>query len=198
MKILSGDAGKVAGWSRNLFLQARLNRSPSLIKFVLTASRAGQRFLLSAASKDVWTWQSRPEPGATVPPPWYCSVTTSHGSPVYHRHCAVQAMMMLLRYNVAGLSLSGRTRPGRQSIAITASQLPLARTSPVTRASVQISFDGGKTWHAAQVSKVSAGHFRAVFNAPAGAQVTLRTHATAAAGATLTEMVSTAYQVSRR
>jgi hypothetical protein len=196
-KIAGGDAVKAAGPGGGLFLRAPLSPSPSLVKLVLTASRASSQYRLSAASKDVWTWRSRPEPGATVPAPWYCSATISHGSPVYHRHCAVQAMTTL-RYRVAGLSLSGTTRPGRQRIDITASPLQLARTSPVTHASLQVSFDNGKTWHAASVSKTSAGHFRAVVNAPAAAMVTLRTHATGAGGATVAETILGAYRTTGR
>jgi hypothetical protein len=193
-KILSGDAGKAAGWSPDLLLRAPLSPRPSLIRFVLTASRASRNFLLSAASKDVWTWRSRPKPGATVPPPWYCSVTVSQGSPAYHRRCAVQPMMML-RYQVAGLSPHGTTRPGRQQVAITAGHLQLAPASPITHASLQVSFDNGTTWHAARVTKTSAGHFRAVFRAPPGAMVTLRTHATGPAGASVTETILDAYRV---
>jgi hypothetical protein len=162
---------------------------------VLTASRAGRNFLLSAASTDMWTWRSRPDPGAAVPPPWYCSVTVSQGQPAYHQRCAVQPMITL-RYRVAGLSLKGSTRPGHQSITITASQIPLAPASPVTHASLQVSFDHGKTWHAARVTKTSAGHFRAVFDSPPGAMVTLRTRATGAAGASVTETIQDAYRVS--
>jgi hypothetical protein len=37
-----------------------------------------------------------------------------------------------------------------------------------------------RPWHAARVTKTSAGHFRAVFLSPPGAMVTLRTHASGA------------------
>ena len=193
VKILSGDAGKAAVWSPDLFLRAPLSPRPSLIKFVLTASRASRYFQLSAASKDVWTWRSRSEPAAAVPASWYCSTTTSPGPPVYHRRCAVQPMIML-RYQVAGLSLNGSTRPGRQQVTITASPIPLAPATPVARATVQVSFDGGTIWHAATLSSLSPGHFRAVFNAPAGAKVTLRTHATGTASASVTETILGAYR----
>jgi len=59
-----------------------------------------------------------------------------------------------------------------------------------------VSFDNGKTWHAARGTKTSAGHFRAVFRSPPGAMVTLRTHATGAAGASVTETILDAYRVS--
>ena len=60
---------------------------------------------------------------------------------------------------------------------------------------MSVSFDGGKVWHAAQVSG-QAGHYTAVFTAPAGATVTLRTHAADAAGGTITETIPSAYRVS--
>jgi hypothetical protein len=57
--------------------------------------------------------------------------------------------MTTLRYTVAGLNLRGATKPGRQQIDITATPLQLTHAPPVTHASLQVSFDGGKTWHAA-------------------------------------------------
>jgi len=58
-----------------------------------------------------------------------------------------------------------------------------------------VSFDGGKTWHAARVAGHS-GYYTAVFTAPAGARVTLRTSATDAAGGSITETLTDAYQIS--
>jgi hypothetical protein len=40
-----------------------------------------------------------------------------------------------------------------------------------------------------------AGHYTAVFTAPAGALVTLRSHATDATGGSVTETITSAYQV---
>ena len=103
--------------------------------------------------------------------------------------------MTTLRYQVAGLSLKDSTRPGRQQIAITASQLQLAPTTPLTHASVQVSFDSGKTWHPATVSKLSDGQFRAVFSALANTEVTLRTHVAGGDGVSATETINDAYRV---
>lgn len=194
-RIAHGDAAK-QGFP-DLLVHATLSPKPSLIKFVLTADRSGHKgYLLSTASKDVWTWPSRPEPKATLPAPWHCHETGRlPGPPSFHgRHCAVQDMTTL-RYQVAGLSLRGLTRPGRQKITITASLIQLAPATSLTHASVQVSFNGGKAWHAATVSKLAAGRFRATFTAPAGTKVTLRTHVAGAAGVSVTETVNDAYQV---
>jgi hypothetical protein len=201
VKILSGDAAAVGPGFPGVLLHAQISTRPSLIKFVLTASRATSRtskfYLLSATSKDVWTWRSQPEPGTTVPAPWRCTPGTSQGSPADNRRCAVQDMTTL-RYQVAGLSLTGTTKPGRQQVAITASQIQLAPPVSLTHASVRVSFDGGKTWHPATVSKLSPGHFRAKFTAPAGAKVTLRTRVSGTAGTSVTETIWDAYRVANR
>jgi hypothetical protein len=191
-KILSGDAAAGPGFP-GLLLRARLSPRPSLIKFVLTASRAGKPYPLSATSKDVWTWRSRPEPGATLPDPWHCSAATTHRSPLNDRRCAVQDMTAL-RYQVAGLSLRGTTKPGPQQVTITASQIQLAPPVRLTDASAQVSFDGGKTWHPASVTKLSPGHFRAQFTAPARINITLRTHVAGADNVSVTETIVDAYR----
>jgi hypothetical protein len=192
-KILSGDAAAGPGLP-GLLLRARLSPKPSLIKFVLTASRVGKFYPLSAASKDVWTWRSRPEPGAIVPAPWHCIPGNPQGSPASNRRCAVQDMTTL-RYQVAGISLTGTSKPGPQQVAITASQIQLAPPAPLTHASIQVSFDGGKTWHPASVTELSAGHFRTQFNAPARTNITLRTHVSAGADdVSVTETIVDAYR----
>jgi hypothetical protein len=194
VEIAKGNAANRG--SAALAFHAKLSPKPSLIKFVMTADRSGHKaYLLSAASKDVWTWRSRPEPKATVPAPWHCPKLGSSPAPARtDHHCAVQDMSTL-RYQVAGLSLRGVTKPGRQQIAITASPIQLAPATSLTHASVQVSFDGGKTWHVATVSKLAAGKFRAVFTAPASTKVTLRTHVAGAAGVSVTETINDAFAV---
>jgi hypothetical protein len=193
-KIVSGDAARAARGFHDLRLTATLSPRPSVIKFMLTASRASRRFALSAASSDVWTWRSRPDAGATVPPPWICGVTAS-GAPTRNRHCVVQGMLTA-RYHVAGLSLAGAAQPGRQQIGLDISHLQLAAPSRITLAQVRVSFDHGKTWHGATVTRLADGSFRVAFRAPAGARVSMRTHAADAAGDTITETILDAYQTS--
>jgi hypothetical protein len=55
---------------------------------------------------------------------------------------------------------------GRQSIGITVGHLQLAAAARITAAAARMSFDGGKTWHAATVTG-SGGAYRAAFTAPA-------------------------------
>jgi len=172
-----------------------LTAKPSTIRFVLTASRRNRLFPLSPSSQTAWTWRSAPDPAARVPAGWYCP-----GNPVRHtsqpvRKCAVQALMTL-NYQVQGLSLSGLTKPGPQVIELTAEHIPLAKTTGITRATAQVSFNDGHTWRPAAVAAQGRGRFKITFTAPAGAGVTTRVSATDAAGGSITETIQNGYGVS--
>jgi hypothetical protein len=195
MKIAGGAAAKTSGFSGPLFVRAKLSPAPSAVKLVLTASRAGPRFPLSATSRDVWTWPSRREPAATVPPPWECGARVVGGRLMFDRHCAVQAMMTP-RYRVAGLNLSGRACPGHQALTVTLVHLQQAVPSRITTARVQVSFDNGKTWQKTRVRRLGRASFRARFSASSARAVSVRLTARDAAGATVTETILSAYQTS--
>jgi len=191
------DGAKIAGrpvtaGSPDLFARAALAPRPSRIRFVVNAARTGPQYRLSTESRDVWTWRSRPEPGATVPAPWLCGVTRS-GQP--DRHCAVQPMLTL-RYQLAGLSLAGATRPGPQVLGITVAHLQEAAPSKITGVQARVSFNGGKTWQEARVRPAGASRFRALFTAPRSRAVTLQVTARDATGATVTETIRNGYRTS--
>jgi hypothetical protein len=167
-----------------------LSRRPSVIRFALTAARTGKRYVLSTRSRTVWTWRSRRDTSATVPPGWFCTGSSAGIT----RRCAVQPMMTL-RYQVSRLALDGSAPPGRQAIGISVGHIQLARIAPVTGARVQVSFNDGKTWQATSVTAAGGGRFRAAFSAPAGAFVTLRVTATDAAGGSIRETILRAYAI---
>jgi Neuraminidase (sialidase) len=102
--------------------------------------------------------------------------------------------MMTLEYAVAGESLHGATSAGPQTIHLSVGHLQLARSTRVTRAAMSVSFDGGKTWHRANVTG-HGGSYTATFRAPAGAKVSLRTSAADAAGGSIAETITNAYQI---
>jgi hypothetical protein len=113
--------------------------------------------------------------------------------PSADRHCAVQPMMTL-DCSVAGLTANGTTKPGNQAITISVGHIQLAPPSPIASTRVQVSFDGGKSWHASRVTRLSNGRFLAVFTAPPNTAVTLRTSATDTARGSITETITSAYQ----
>jgi hypothetical protein len=180
--------GRVPQFFGPVAATATLSPSPSVIRFSLDTSQSTMMGPLSTATHTVWTWRSAAEPGAAVPPGWTCLP----GGAV-SRACAVQPMMTL-RYGVAGMNLSGATNAGQQVVRVQAGHLQLARKAKITGARVSVSFDGGKTWQAAKITG-SGGGYDAVFSAPAGARVTLRTSACDAAGGSVTETIRNAYEV---
>jgi hypothetical protein len=171
--------------------QATLSPDPSTVSFELDATQTGSSFPLSTASTTVWTWRSAHESGATLPEGWYCDDATSSSD------CAVEPMMTLW-YHVQNMALNGTTRPGQQVLDLTAGHIPAARPSAITGARVQVSVDDGLHWSSARVTRIGPGDYRVVYNAPAGAYVTLRTTATDAAGGSIAETTTRGYRVSAR
>ncbi|HET7012691.1 MAG TPA: hypothetical protein VFI65_02200 [Streptosporangiaceae bacterium] len=192
VKLAGGDAVKDAEGAANLALEGAVKSRPSLIRFVLTASRTGKRYRLSTWSRDVWTWRSQPEPHAVVPAPWLCGITPSHRAV---RRCAVQ-QMLTLNYWVGGLSLAGTAPAGRQVLDLTVGHLQQAAQSRVIRAGLRFSVNGGRTWQRASIRSAGAGRFRAQFTVPRSSEVTLQVTARDATGATITETIRSAYRIS--
>jgi hypothetical protein len=79
-------------------------------------------------------------------------------------------------------------------IHLSAGHLQLVKGAPVTKAAMSVSFDGGKTWHPAHVTG-QGGSYTVTFTAPAAAKVSLRTSAADAAGRSVTETITNAYQI---
>jgi hypothetical protein len=186
-KIAGGDAVTQVAPNSEFYTQAALSPKPATIRFSLDLSRTDKYFPLSTATRTVWTWHTGPAAGATVPRGWSCAPGSTS------RNCAIQPMMTL-GYAVAGLNLDGATKPGRQVLHLTVGHLQAATASSIAKVTESVSFDGGKTWHPATVTG-GGGSYTAVFTAPAGAKVTLRTSATDAAGGSVAETITSAYQV---
>ena len=184
-QIAGGNAAQAAGGFPDLFLQARLSGKPATMRFALTASRTGDVYRLSTASRTVWTWRSAPRPGARLPAGWLCADLT--------QSCSVQPMLTLL-YRVRGLAVDGSTPPGRQLIQLTVGHLQLARAARITGVTAAASADGGQAWRPARVRPAGGGRFLVMFPAPPGARVSLRVHAADAAGGQITETITDAYQ----
>jgi len=66
--------------------------------------------------------------------------------------------------------------------------------SPITSATVSVSFDNGTTWHPAAVAGF-AGHYFALWHNPAAGSPTLRVTATDAAGDAITQTITNAYTI---
>jgi hypothetical protein len=166
--------------------QATLPAAPATIGLTLTAIRSDKIYTLSTESATTWTWRSSHAGPHTIAPYWTCSQSGGHD-------CVAQPLLTL-GYSVAGLGLSGRTAPGEQTLGLTVGHLQLAAASAIKAATVQVSFNDGKTWHAASVTGRD-GSYRAVYSAPAGAFVTLRVAASDTAGGSIAETITRAYAI---
>jgi hypothetical protein len=171
---------------------ARLAAARSLIRFTVDAAQPARSHPLSPVTHTVWTWRSAHQSGATLPAGWTCTPPAEPPGPP-DRSCSVEPMMNL-RYGVHGLSLNGSAPAGRQVLALSAGHLQGAKAGPVTQASVAVSFDGGMTWHTAHLTGHN-GSYTATFSAPAGAKVSLRASAADAAGGSVTQTITGAYQI---
>jgi hypothetical protein len=165
--------------------QVKLGGKPSTVAFTLTASRTARPFPLSTAITTTWTWQSVYAARHTVPAWWSC--TDVEGD----RNCVTQPLLTL-GYAVASEGLDGLTAPGAQQLTVTPGHLQLAAAPRATEVSVQVSFDDGKTWHAASVTKAGAA-YHASFAAPKSTYVTLRVIAADAAGGRISETITRAW-----
>ena len=143
------DGGPLPPGADGLDTGVRLPAAAADLKLTVTASRRGKDYPLSPRTKTVWTWRSVPRPHAMLPDGWECAGSPVAGPPL--RDCVVQPMMTL-DYDVAGMGLNGTTASGRQLIRLSAGHLQLAPATKITRLTALVSFDGGKTWHAAHVA----------------------------------------------
>jgi hypothetical protein len=176
-------------------LPVKVSGKPSVIRFVLNAGTWGSQYPLSPASSTVWTWHTRAEPAARVPHSWFCGYNLVNGNVVPEYRCAIQPLLTL-NYQVQGLSLTGHTAAGPQTVDVSVSHLQLAAASAVTGLSAAYSLNDGQSFEPATVTATGGGQFSVGFSAPAGTDVTLRVAATDAAGGSITETIVRAYGVS--
>jgi hypothetical protein len=188
-QIAGGPTPPAQGGSDAFSAKATLSPKPSVVSFALNVTKSGPAFPLSTATHTVWTWHTDRQPSVKLPGDWYCQGTPSG----LIDKCAVQPMMTL-RYAVAGLHLNGQVPAGHEVVNFTVGHLQLVKPIAITKAAMSVSFDDGKTWHPAQVTG-SDGNYRVAFTAPAGAYVMTRTSAQDAAGGSVAETITRAFQV---
>lgn len=170
---------------------AKLGTTPSTVSLTFDAARTGPDFELSTSGQTTWTWRSAPAQRAKLPTGYYCASLLTAGTVT--QDCAAQPLMTL-GYAVPGLALNGSAGAGRQVLRLTVGHMQPAPATKITKATVQASFDGGKTWKTAQLTGQD-GKYKAVFTAPAGSFVTLRVSAADANGGQITETIARAYRI---
>jgi hypothetical protein len=188
-RIAGGPTPPQQGGSDEFSTKVTLSPKPSVVRFALNVAKSGPAFPLSTATHTVWTWHSDQRPSVKLPGDWYCKGTPTG----FIGRCVVQPMMTL-RYAVAGMALNGQVPAGHEVVKLSVGHLQLVKPIAITKATMSVSFDGGKTWHPARVTG-SDGHYQAAFTAPAGAYVMTRTSARDAAGGSIAETITRAFGV---
>jgi hypothetical protein len=153
-----------------------------------TTDRRADSVLTSTTTSTDWTFRSGATGGAPLPAGWDCGIGTS-------THCTV---LPLLRATVPlPTSLSDTLPVGTTTFDFTVARVAGATPSAVTAATLSTSSDG-TTFHPAKVVALGHGTFRATVvngSSLAGHGVSLQVTASDAAGSSITQTVTNAYQV---
>jgi hypothetical protein len=193
-QVAGGAVGFVPLQGLAVQMRAPLSRAPATVRVVLHTARTGSQAGFATASRTVWAWRSTYQPRATLPGSWTCHAPEKQEGFRFTSHCAIQPMMTLA-YHLAKLGLNETAPPGRQVLGVSVGHIQLVKAIRITRATVRVSFDGGKKWHDAAVRNLGRGRYHAIYNAPAGSDVMLRVSAKDAAGGRITETITHAYRV---
>ncbi|MEU5093073.1 hypothetical protein [Streptomyces sp. NPDC021356] len=108
--------------------------------------------------------------------------------------------MLGAHYDLAGLDLSDTSTTPRQQLHLTVDHLVVngaGSDSPVTAATVDVSYDGGKTWQQARLTGAAGDYVASWPNSPvhSGVLPAIRATAADAAGNTLSQTVTNAYRI---
>jgi hypothetical protein len=181
---------KVAGGSFQGGAMLKVGTKPSVVRFALHVTQQDPLSVLSGGTTTIWTMHTSPQPHAVIPSSWFCF--TADGNVT--QRCAI-APMLTLSYQVAKLGLDGVTPAGRQTIEVTVGHVQLAAQTAITHASAQVSYDNGRFWQSAGLTRLGTGRYLMSFRPPAGVDVTLRFTASDAAGNSIKETIISAYSV---
>ena len=171
--------------------RAEVPPTPSTVSFSMSVVQAPNPLTaLSRSTYTVWTMRTTAQPGAKVPPSWEC-LTISGGTT---RHCTVPSMLTL-NYQVRDLGLDGVAPAGPQRISVSVGHIQLSKPSAVVSAKARVSWDDGRFWYPATVTKTSPGNYQVTFTPPPGVDVTLKFTARDAAGGSVSETITEAYAI---
>ena len=126
----------------------------------------------STSSHTEWTFSSAHSGARTVPSNWSCDLTGNVDQ------CSAVPLVTV------------NYRADKNTMAITFGHAPSAAPSPITKASAEISYDGGKTWLPTLLLRTGEGTYRAGW---LGTPDSLRVSGTDAAGNSLTQTIVNAF-----
>ncbi|WP_445516065.1 hypothetical protein [Streptomyces sp. NEAU-174] len=162
---------------------------------VYDQTRTNGEFHQSLTTHTEWTFSSGHSGAQTVPDNWTCVSEAGE----YDGPAECSALPVVVPHYRLDAALDGTSPAGDDHLVVGFGHAPGAAAAPaVTRAKVEVSFDGGERWTAAAVAALGKGRFRADWTTPApaaGRDASLRVTGTDAAGNSVTQTVKTAFTV---
>ncbi|MCQ8190475.1 hypothetical protein [Streptomyces rugosispiralis] len=164
---------------------------------VYDQTRTNGEFHQSLTTHTEWTFASGHSGAQTVPDNWTCVSEAGE----YDGPAECSALPVVVPHYRLDAALDGTSPVGDDHLVVGFGHVPGAAAAPapaVTRARVEVSFDGGERWTAAAVTAVGKGRFRADWTTPdaaAGRDAWLRVTGTDAGGNSVTQTVESAFTV---
>jgi hypothetical protein len=159
------------------------------VRIDYNTTRSSPGFTLSTSAATTWTVRTGAPAGA-LPRTWYCDFSN-------HTNCAVLPLMTA--GYVLPVNMLGQLTPGSVTAGIDMSHLAGATDVGLISLSLQVSFDGGASWHQAAVTSEGSGHYAVSFTVPAAAATdgfgALRLSAADAYGGTFSQTIQHAFAV---
>ncbi|GAA0992625.1 hypothetical protein [Streptomyces rhizosphaericus] len=163
---------------------------------VYDQTRTNGEFHQSLTTHTEWTFSSGHSGAQTVPDNWTCVSEAGE----YDGPAECSALPVVVPHYRLDAALDGTSPAGDDHLVVGFGHAPGVAAAPaVTRARVEVSFDGGERWTAAAVTALGKGRFRADWTTPAaaaGRDASLRVTGTDAEGNGVTQTVKSAFTVS--
>ncbi|MBI0297546.1 hypothetical protein JBE04_24555 [Streptomyces sp. PRKS01-29] len=162
---------------------------------VYDQTRTNGEFRHSLTTHTEWTFASGHSGGQTVPDNWTCVSEAGE----YDGPAECSALPVVVPHYRLAAAPDGTSPAGDDHLVVGFGHVPGVAAAPaVTRARIEVSFDGGERWTAAAITALGKGRFRADWTTPdaaAGRAASLRVTGADADGNTVTQTVKSAFTV---
>lgn len=168
-------------------VEATVTPDPADYRLVYDQTRLTAATHLNTGAHVEWTFRSQHSGSGTVPSRWVCA--TDHPD-----DCSAVSLLTLGYRLPQGID--GSIRPGPGTLRLTVAHTSGTPAVPVRDATLAVSFDRGRHWMPATLTRLHDGTFAARWTTPTtGGTVSLRASAADASGATISETLLDAVAV---
>ncbi|WP_158264167.1 hypothetical protein [Amycolatopsis sp. CA-126428] len=193
-RLLAGDTTVAEGTGTGTVDPVTVPAAKSGYTYVVDQTREAPWIRHSTDTHTEWTFSSEHSGSRTVPGTWHCGPLFAET--IDNAQCGAVSLLTT-RYQLDTDSAS-TVRPGPGQLQLTFGHTPGTLDLPTTAATVEVSFDGGKTWTRAAVTDLNNHRYLARWTNPATTTATdaaLRISGTDTAGNTISQTVTAAFTV---